>query len=350
MSDFFLPTLFVVDGTNALPTTNSTPELTAKQLGFFDQNYVPVTAANVANAQYIYGAQGRIEQIPGLGTKRTDKMYRSKVIGYWKVPSISTATNQVTEVSEIHAQCEDQLVLTIRLFSNWIELGWFNGKTVSYTISAGCCECGADICADVDAETIVDQFIAAIEADTFTSQYIVPTKEGTGADAVLVLTGQAIDRYGNACSPTAFTYEYDRLRFDVFAYKNPDTTQDYIVADACDVFATVAKTADSNYTRGIGDEVFELEKKYFGYHTYHKSLFRNIEYDGAFQRYSVPTTYYDLLYIRHYDPDNLAWELSEKYDQEMIVAVPTGSAAATSIEALLTAFVGRGPDVIAAVA
>lgn len=347
MSDFFLPTLFVVDGTNALPTTNSTPELADKQLGFFDQNYVPVTAANVAAAKYIYGAQGRIENIPGLGTKRTDKMYSNKVIQYWRVPAITTAQNQITEVSEITAQCEDQLVLTLRLFSSYIETGFFNGKTTSYTISAGCCDCGADPCADVDAEAIVDQFVAAVNADVFVSKYITASKTGTGSAAVLVLTGKVLDKYGNPCSPTAFSYEYDKLRFDVFAYKNPSTTQDYIVADTCDVFATVEKTQNSNYIRGSGDEVFELEKKYFSYHTTHKSLFRNIEYDGAFQRYSDPTLFYDLIYIRMYDPDNLAWELSEKYDQIVAVAVPTGSAAATSILALLTAFVGSGPDVIA---
>lgn len=348
MSDFFLPTLFVVDGTNALPTTNSTPELTAKQLGFFDQNYAPVTAGNVAAAKYIYGAQGRIEVIPGLGTKRTDKMYKDKVIQYWTVPAITTATNQITQVSDISAQCEDNLVLTIRLFSNWIEDGYFNGKTQSFTVGAGCCDCGADPCADVDAEDIVDKYVLAVNADAFVSKYITASKTGTGADAVLVLTGKVLDKYGNVCSPTAFTYEYDKLRFDVFAYKNPPTTQDYIVDNACDVFATVTKTQSSSYPRGSGDEVFELEKKYFGYHTYHKSLFRNIEYDGAFQRYSDPTLFYDLLYIRFYDPTNLAWGLEEKYDEIMAVAVPNGGAAVSTITALLTAFVGYAPDVIAA--
>lgn len=348
MADFFLPTLFVVPGTNILPTTGTTADMTPGQFGVFGPDYAPLAAGTVAAAPYIYLAQGRLETIPGLGTKRTDKMYAKNFIEFYQIPSVPTSVSQITEVSDFNVKCEEDLVLTLRLFSSYIELAYFNGLTRSFTVQAPCCECGADPCLEVDPEAIVDDFVAAINADVLVSKYIVASKTGTGATAELVLTGQVLDRYGNPCSPTAFTYEYDKLRFDTFAYKNPETTQDFITADACDVFATVTVTQESTYPRGSGDEIFEMEKRYFSYHTTHKSLFRNIEYDGAFQRYSDPAAFYTTYYIRQYDPENQAWELSEHYDQMVIVAVPTGSAAETTVNAILVARFGT-PTIITTV-
>lgn len=336
--DFFLPTLFVLPTGNTIPVAGSTDALTPAQFGIYDQNYATVTAGNVNNAKYLYFAQGRKEVIPGVGSKRTDRIYKKNQLDFYKVPSVVTANPQITTVDDFNAKCEEDLVLTLRLFSNNIEIGWFNGMTRSFPIAAPCCECGEDPCEVVDAEALVDKFIVAINADPLVSKFITPTKTGTGASAALVLTGKVLDRYGNPCSPTAFTYEYDKLRFDVFAYKNPETTQDFITADACDIFATVTKTQDSTYPTGTGYEIFEMEKRYFSYHTTHKSLFRNIEYDGAFERYSVDTTNYTTYYIRQTDPDNLAWELSEQYDQMIIIAVPAGQEAA--LEAILVAWFG----------
>jgi hypothetical protein len=343
MSDFFLPTLFVLPDTVTIPTTGSTDTLLPGQFGFYNQAYAAVTAATINNSKYIYMAQGRIENLPNMGTKRTDKIYKNRQLTYYKVPAVSAIQQQITEVSGFTAGCEESLVLTLRLFSNYIELAYFNGLTRSFPIETPCCECGADPCAEVDPEGIVDQFVEAVNADPLVSQYVVASKTGTGVDAVLVLTGQPVTRYTNACSPTAFTYEYDKLRFDTFAYKNPDTTQDFVVDDACDLFATVEVTQTSTYQRGSGDEIFELEKKYFGYHSTQKSLFRNIEYDGGFVRYSNPALFYDTYYIRQTDPDNLAWELSEQYDQMIIIAAPVGQT--TTLEAILTAWFGA-PDVI----
>lgn len=347
MSDFFLPTLFVLPDTVTIPTTGSTDTLLPGQFGFYNQAYAAVTAATINNSKYIYMAQGRRENLPAMGTKRTDKIFKNRQLTYYKVPAVSTIQQQITQVSDFNATCEENLVLTLRLFSNYIELAYFNGLTRSFTIQAPCCECGADPCTEVDAEGLVDQFVAAINADVLVSQYIVASKTGTGDTAVLVLTGQPVTRYTNACSPTAFTYEYDKLRFDTFAYKSPETTQDFEIADACDVFATVAITQTSSYQRGSGDEIFELEKKYFSYHSTQKSLFRNIEYDGGFVRYSNPALFYDTYYIRQTDPDNLAWELSEQYDQMIIIAAPVGQTA--TLEAILTAWFGA-PDVITAAA
>ena len=50
MADFSLTTLFVVPvGQTAVPSSGSTQDLTAGQVGIFDQNYATVTAAGGAN-------------------------------------------------------------------------------------------------------------------------------------------------------------------------------------------------------------------------------------------------------------------------------------------------------------
>ena len=74
MSDFSLTTLFVVPvGQTALPSSGSTQDLTAGQVGFFKNDYSVATAANIAAAPYFYVAQGR--QTTYLqGSKRSDKI------------------------------------------------------------------------------------------------------------------------------------------------------------------------------------------------------------------------------------------------------------------------------------
>ena len=58
MADFSLTTLFVVPvGQTALPSSGSTQDLTAGQVGIFKNDYSVATAANIAAAPYFYIAQ-----------------------------------------------------------------------------------------------------------------------------------------------------------------------------------------------------------------------------------------------------------------------------------------------------
>lgn len=336
--DFSLTTLFVIPAGNTLPVADSTDALTANQFGVFNEAYVARTAANIATSQYIYFAQGRAQYLPGVGTKRSDKIYAANKITWYKVPGTCTSVGQITEVDEFHGKCGEDLTITLRLFSNWIETAYFNGLTRSFTIQAPCCDCGSDPCTDVDAEALVDLYVAAINADPLISKYIVASKTGVGAAAVLVLTGQVLDKYGNPCSPTAFSFEYDLLRFDTFAYRAAATTQDFLTADACDIFATVTKTQTATYPVGTGDEIYQLEKRYFSYQTTMKSIFRNVEYDGQFARESDPAVCYTMYYLKYKDADDQTWELSEKLSEAVVLAVPPALVA--GLDALLTPFLG----------
>jgi len=60
MADFSLTTLFVVPVGNSLPSSGSTQNLAAGQVGFFRSDYTVATACNIAVSPYFYVAQGRV--------------------------------------------------------------------------------------------------------------------------------------------------------------------------------------------------------------------------------------------------------------------------------------------------
>ena len=79
MADFSLTTLFVVPvGQTALPSSGSTQDLTAGQVGIFKNDYSVATAANIAAAPYFYITQGR-ENTYLQHSKRSDKIAKSAV-------------------------------------------------------------------------------------------------------------------------------------------------------------------------------------------------------------------------------------------------------------------------------
>ena len=97
MADFSLTTLFVVPvGQTALPSSGSTQDLTAGQVGIFKNDYSVATAANIAAAPYFYIAQGR-ENTYLQGSKRSDKITKSDVTEWYKVTGSGTPANQITE-------------------------------------------------------------------------------------------------------------------------------------------------------------------------------------------------------------------------------------------------------------
>ena len=73
MADFSLTTLFVVPVGNTLPSSGSTQNLTAGQVGIFLNDYSVATAGNIAAAPYFYVAQGRVNTYL-QGSKRSDKI------------------------------------------------------------------------------------------------------------------------------------------------------------------------------------------------------------------------------------------------------------------------------------
>jgi hypothetical protein len=352
MSDFSLTTLFVAPvGQTALPSSGSTQDLTAGQIGIFRPDYSLATAGNIAAEKYFYIAQGR-ENTYLQGSKRSDKIKGSKnLLEWYKVQGNPVAVNQYTEVGNFTVKPETEISLTLRGHSSYLDTLYFHGWTKSVTVPGECLTCGGDPCVDVDAETIVDALLVELakkapggNADNIHfDDFYRFEKIGSGASAKLIIEGKPLDKYGNPCDVAAYPHEYDRLWFEAFLYAGPATTADFIVEDACELVATVTTTQESNYPSGTSEEIEQLEKNFHSYQAgYLKHLHRLVGYNQNFESHVTAGTNYSTFYIKFsdFDRDAQNWGDIVHGDSTVIIAVEAGSALETEIEAVLEADLG----------
>jgi hypothetical protein len=359
MADFSLTTLFVVPvSQTTLPTTGSTQNLTPGQVGFFKDDYTVATAVNIAAAKYFYVAQGRTNTYL-QGSKRSDKIKgcpsgsgcNSNVTEWYKVSGCPTPLVQITDVSGWNVKCGDIVTLTLRAHSSYLDTLYFNGFTRSVTVQAPCCECGGDPCDTVDVPALIDQFILkltqqapGINPDNISlNDFYTFERIGNDASAILRISGKPLTKYGQPCDVAAFPYEYDRMWFRTFVYSGPATTADFIVADNCNIVANAAVVQRSNYASGTSDEIAQLEKNFYSYQAgYLKHLYRMGGYNENFESWVSAGTNYDTYYIKfnEYDKAAYVWGDYIKEDSTVIIAVASGSAAATAVEAVLEAALG----------
>ncbi len=362
MSDFSLTTLFVVPvGQTALPSSGSTQDLTAGTVGFFKSDYTLATAANIATSPYFYVAQGR-ENTYLQGSKRSDKIKgcpsagascNSNVTEWYKVSGCATAANQITDVSDFKVQCGEIVTLTLRAHSSYIDTLYFNGFTRSVTVNAPCCECGGDVCTDVDVNALINSIIVKLNQSapgdnpdnvSFKSFFTFENVGGTK----LRIQGKPLTKYGQPCDVAAFPFEYDRMYFDTFIYDGPATTADFIVADACNIVATSAVVQKASYASGGSEEFKQLEKNFYSYQAgYLKSLYRMGGYNENFESYVTAGTIYDSYYIRFNQLDKSAYQWGDYIHQDstVILAVPNAdtSGIAALMEAILVNALGDAP-------
>jgi len=368
MADFSLTTLFVVPvGQTALPSSGSTQDLTAGTVGLFDQNYAPVTVTGGANgietANYFYVAQGRTNTYL-QGSKRSDKISGSlnagnkeNVTEWYKVSGCSTASNQITDVTDFKVQCGEVVTLTLRAHSSYIDTLYFNGFTRSVTVQAPCCDCGADVCVDVDTDALIDSLIAKLEQAapgdnpdniSFNSFFEFENVGGT----ILRIHGKPLTKYGQPCDVAAFPFEYDRMYFSTFVYEGPATTADFIVSDACNIVATSSVIQKASYASGGSEEFKQLEKNFYSYQAgYLKSLYRKGGYNENFESYVSDGATYDSYYIKfnEYDKSAYQWGDYVHQDSTVIIAAPNadsdgGSGIAAALEAILVDALGAVVD------
>lgn len=358
MADFSLTTLFVVPvGQTSLPSSGSTQDLTAGQVGIFKNDYSVANAGNIATAPYFYIAQGRANTYL-QGSKRSDKIAGALSAGqlnvteWYKVSGCPTPVNQITDVDGWNVKCGDTVTLTLRAHSSYIDTLYFNGFTRSVTVQAPCCDCNGDPCDTVDVPALIDQFIAKLEAAapgtnpdniSFNTFYTFE-RVGNDENAILRISGKALTKYGQPCDVAAFPFEYDRMYFRTFVYSGPATTADFIVADNCNLVAEANIIQNSNYATGTSEEIAQLEKNFYSYQAgYLKHLYRMGGYNENFESYVSNGTTYDTYYIKfnEYDRSAYAWGDYIKEDSMVIIAVESGSAAATAIETVLEAALGN---------
>jgi hypothetical protein len=362
MADFSLTTLFVVPvGQTALPSSGSTQNLTAGQVGFFRNDYSIATSANIAAAPYFYVAQGRTNTYL-QGSKRSDKIKgcpsgsgcSSNVTEWYKVSGCPTAANQITDVTDFTVQCGESITLTLRASSSYINTLYFNGFTRSVTIQAPCCGCDENPCADVSDDTIINLLIAKLTAQapginpdniSFNTFWTFENISGT----TLRITGKPLTVYGQPCDVAAFPFEYDRMSFRTFVYSGPATTADFIVADNCNLVANPIITQRASYASGQSAEIIQLEKNFYSYQAgYLKHLYRMAGYNENFESYVSGGTTYDTYYIKFNEYDKSAYQWGDYImeDSTVIIAAPnaTTSGIAAAIETVLEAALGTVVD------
>ena len=354
MADFSLTTLFVVPVGNTIPSSGSTQDLTAGQVGIYLNTYAAATAGNVAAAPYIYVAQGRVNTYL-QGTKRSDKISGKlssgnyNVTEWYKVTGNPVAANQVTEVGNFTVKPGEVITLTLRAHSSYIDTLYFNGFTRSVTVNAPCLACGENPCGDVDVPQLIDNLIYHLELKapgnnpdniSFSTFYQFQ-RVGDDQNAKLVISGKPLTVYGQPCDVAADPWEYDRFYFRTFIYAGPATTADFIVADPCNVIAEPIVRQRSNYPGGTSAEVQQLEKNFYSYQAgYLKHLYRMNGYNENFESWVTDGTIYDLYYIKFNEYDKSAYQWGDYImeDSTVIIAVPQGET--TDIEEILVAGLG----------
>jgi len=366
MADFSLTTLFVVPvGQTALPSSGSTQNLTAGQVGIFKSDYSVATALNIAASPYFYVAQGRTNTYL-QGSKRSDKIKgcpsgsgcNSNVTEWYKVSGCPTAANQITDVTDFTVQCGEIITLTLRAHSSYIDTLYFNGFTRSVTVQAPCCNCDDNPCADVDPSIIIDDLIYQLNLKapgnnpdniSFSTFYTFENVGGT----ILRITGKPLTKYGQPCDIAAFPFEYDRMYFRTFVYAGPATTADFIVADACNFVAEPIIIQRASYASGQSAEIAQLEKNFYSYQAgYLKHLYRMNGYNENFESWVSDGATYDTYYIRfnEYNKSEYQWGDYIMEDSTVIIAAPNaasqtgGATIAADIEEVLVAALGAVVD------
>jgi hypothetical protein len=358
MADFSLTTLFVVPvGQTALPSSGSTQDLTAGQVGIFKSDYALATSVNIAASPYFYVAQGRTNTYL-QGSKRSDKIKgcpsgsgcNSNVTEWYKVVGCPTAANQITDVTNFTVQCGEVITLTLRAHSSYIDTLYFNGFTRSVTIQAPCCNCDDNPCDDVSANTIINELIYQLNLKapgnnpdniSFSTFYTFENVGGT----ILRITGKPLTKYGQPCDIAAFPFEYDRMWFRTFVYAGPATTADFIVADNCNLVADPIITQRASYATGTSAEIAQLEKNFYSYQAgYLKHLYRMNGYNENFESWVSDGVTYDTYYIKfnEYNKSEYQWGDYIMEDSTVIIAAPNSvtSGIAAAIETVLEAGLG----------
>lgn len=345
--DYSLTTVFVVPVGNTLPTSGTTETLTEGQFGVFkDEQRAAATNGNIAAGAFIQFAQGQPNLY--LGSKISDKIKSTKVKKWYKVTGSATAANEIWKVSDFTASCGEDVTLTLRGHSKYLDTIAFNGLTRSITVKAPCCDCGADPCTQVDNEALVDAIMLkiqqmdaaqvgpnALRIDTFFN-FI---KVGTGSNAYILIESKPLTVYAQPCDIAADPYEFDRIWFRVWVYKGPATTVDFIVANACDTAATTTLLQRSSFPRLTSDEVAQMEKDYYSYQSSFKHLFRFPGYDPYFESWVTAGQLYDM-YVIQFDEltQNNSFTANIQEDERVILFIPQGSTSA--IETMLVTYLG----------
>jgi len=345
MSDFSITTLFVA--TTGTLGTGTSETLTGGQIGVYNPDNTVAGSGTIAAQKYIYIAEGRIEQVPGVGSKKSDKIAADNVLEWYKITANSNVPVQITTFSNFNLLCQQDITFTFVAHSYYLDTLYYNGLTKSVTITTACCGCGAAPCATIaasDIQAFVDQAVAKLQADPILSNYLTFQRQSSGSSSTLVVSEKPLTKYGQPCDIAAFPYHWDRLWFRGFAIANAPTTQDFQVLNSCAQVATVTINQRSLYDMGSSDSIKQLEKNYYSYQSAgFKALYRMGGFNEAFTSYVTDGTYYDTYYIK-FSPYHEGHTFTDIVGQTETAIIAFATGTGTAFETLLEVYLGNADD------
>ena len=346
MADFSIPLLLVATN-GTIATANGPQDLTAGQIGVFDNTYTIANSGSIAAKPYIYIAEGRNNTIPGVGEKRSDKIAATNVLDWYKVTAQTNSSNELATFANFNFLCQQDIVFSLRVHSDYTDIGFYNGYTTEVTVTTPACACGAAPCAALTGtaiDAIVDQAIARFQANPVVSQFLTFSRVGTGATATLLVSTKPLPVYSNPYDISAYPFRYDRMWFRGFVAADPATTQDFEVNAPNNQVGTFTINQRSLFQSGSSAEIAQLEINWYSYQVpAFKALYRNLGWNAAFVSNVVPGTFYDVYWLKY-------WPYQEGHSftdtvgeiESVMIAFPTGTGAA--FETLMTAYIGAPAD------
>ena len=348
MSDYSITSLFVA--TTGSLGAGASATLTGGQIGVYlpAPTYTVATTGNIAGAAYIEIKEGRLESIPGEGSKSSDKIAAGNVIDWYKVTAVSNGSTEIATFSNFTPLCQQDITFTIVAHSSYIDTLYYNGLTQSVTVTSDCCNCGTAPCTTLtgtDIQNLVDAAVAKFQLNPILANYFVFSRVGTGTNSTLVVTELPLTVYGQPCDIAVNPFEWDRIWFRGFVIANAPTTQDFQVLNACAQVGTVTINQRSLYVNGSSDQIAQLEKNFYSYQTsINKALYRMGGFNEAFTSYVTAGNFYDMYYIKYSNYKDQGSTFTEIVGQTQTIILAFATGTGSTFETLLTAYLGAPAD------
>lgn len=345
--------LFVLSNPNTFPTSGSTQNLLEKQFGVFLPNYTPAAAGTSAAAKYLYLAQGRPTSAPHLPSKKTEKIYKDLVTDWYKVPAKTANTVQVTEIKNWNLKCDQSISVTLRAFSNYINVTHTGGMVRGVVVNTPCCDCdSSDVCtplSDADTLAVVQEIAQKLNADKTLSPYVTATVTGTTvANIKLVLTAAA-----PKVDPPSWNLDVNGPWQDVIQFyawvKEGGIMTEPIVADSCTDLADVVKTATGSFKLGTSEDIKRMERLYYRYDNIDGALNSDPDYNPFFTSNVVDGQFYTTYFINFKLNEDPSFGMRVPYNNSVIIAVQNSDTTTqTALEAILNPALGTVKNMAAA--
>jgi len=265
ITQIFVPTLADASAdVGGLATT--TVNLAKQELAVFN----PALTTNLSGT----AADASFKVVMGTGSSKFGSFKSStidpeNIISTKKTLPDTSLTQQVTHIGYDGVSaatptfsCDEEYVVTLKIDEYWSKGIYQPMIQESVRVKTACCDTCSGGCDALDAETYMDEIVAAINANPLLSKYVVAAKVGSGSDWGVSITGKALDEFGNACVPDAVPYVFNLVRFKVSVHPGPYNTQDFDIEDACSPWA-ITYTTDIKYPIGAGPAIAEMERHFF---------------------------------------------------------------------------------------